>query len=80
LSSPTVPLLMTGRNISAAHEAHGSLRVQGTAFAIGHASGPAAANDKTQPRHVDVRKVQRLLISQHANLEIDASAPRGSVA
>ena len=76
-------VLMTGRNISAAHEAHGSLRVQGTAFAIGHASGAAAAIaalDKTQPRNVDVRKVQKLLISQHANLEIDASVPVRSVA
>ena len=73
---------MTGRNISAAHEAHGSLRTQGRAMGIGHASGAAAAIaalDKTQQRNVDVRKVQKLLISQHANLEIDASAPVRSV-
>jgi hypothetical protein len=29
---------------------------------------------------VDVRKVQRLLIAQHANLDIDVSAPVRSVA
>jgi hypothetical protein len=67
-------LVMTGRNISAAHEAHGSMRVQGTAFAIGHASGAVAAVaalDGVQPRKVDVRKVQVLLVKQHANLELN---------
>ena len=51
--------------------------------ASAHASGAAAAIaalDKTQPRNVDVRKVQKLLISQHANLEIDPSVPLRSVA
>jgi FAD dependent oxidoreductase len=70
-------LVMTGRNISAAHEAHGSMRVQGTAFAIGHASGvvaAVAAMDGVAPRHVDIRKVQDVLISQHANLELDRAA------
>lgn len=69
-------LVMTGRNISAAHEAHGSMRVQGTVFAIGHGSGVAAAVaalDGVQPRNVDVRKVQRLLIAQHANLELETA-------
>ncbi|MDR3436987.1 FAD-dependent oxidoreductase [Telmatospirillum sp.] len=69
-------LVMTGRNISASHEAHGSLRVQGTAFAIGQASGAAAAvaaKDDCQPRDVDVGKVQRILIDQKANLDIDQS-------
>ncbi len=74
-------LVMTGRNISAAHEAHGSLRVQGTAFAIGHASGVAAAVaalDKVDPRHVDVAKVQRTLVGQKANLELGATTPAGT--
>jgi hypothetical protein len=69
-------LVMTGRNISAAHEAHGSLRVQGTAFAIGQGSGVAAAVaalDGCQPRGVDVRKVQRILVDQKANLDLDRS-------
>jgi hypothetical protein len=71
-------LVMTGRNISAAHEAHGSMRVQGTAFAIGHASGvvaAVAALDGVQPRKVDVRKVQDTLVKQHANLELERVAP-----
>lgn len=69
-------VLMTGRNISAAHEAHGSLRVQGTAFAIGQASGAAAAVaalSGRQPRDVDVRKVQDILIEQKANLDLEKS-------
>jgi FAD-dependent oxidoreductase family protein len=67
-------LVMTGRNISAAHEAHGSMRVQGIAFAIGHASGvvaAVAAMDGVAPRKVDVKKVQDILVSQHANLELE---------
>jgi hypothetical protein len=71
-------LVMTGRNISAAHEAHGSMRVQGTAFAIGHASGvvaAVAALDGVQPRKVDVKKVQDTLVKQHANLELERVAP-----
>lgn len=69
-------LLMTGRNISAAHEAHGSMRVQGTAFAIGHASGAGAAVaalSGKEPRLVDVREVQNTLIGQNANLDLDRS-------
>lgn len=67
-------VIMTGRNISAAHEAHGSLRVQGTAFAIGHASGvvaAVAALSGVQPRHVDVKRVQDTLVQQKANLELN---------
>lgn len=69
-------ILMTGRNISAAHEAHGSLRVQGIAFAIGQASGvgaAVAALGNVQPRNVDVRQVQKILIDQKANLDVDLS-------
>jgi hypothetical protein len=76
-------VVMTGRNISAAHEAHGSLRVQGTAFAIGHASGAAAAVaalSGTQPRDVDVRRVQQLLIAQKANLDLTGAADKRSAA
>jgi hypothetical protein len=76
-------VVMTGRNISAAHEAHGSLRVQGTAFAIGHASrvvAAVAALDGVQPRGVDVRKVQRTLIAQRANLDVDFGVAMRQVA
>ena len=72
-------VVMTGRNISAAHEAHGSLRVQGTAFAIGHASGvvaAVAALSGVQPRHVDVGRVQQTLVAQKANLELGAKMLR----
>lgn len=67
-------LVMTGRNISAAHEAHGSLRVQGTAFAIGHASGvlaAVAALSGVQPRAADVARVQSTLVQQRANLDLE---------
>lgn len=69
-------LVMTGRNISASHEAHGSLRVQGTAFAIGHGSGvtaAVAALSGVAPRDVDVRRVQEVLIDQKANLDLEGS-------
>lgn len=69
-------LVMTGRNISASHEAHGSLRVQGTAFAIGQGSGATAAVAAlagVAPRDVDVRRVQEVLVGQHANLDLDGS-------
>ena len=70
-------LVMTGRNISAAHEAHGSLRVQGTVFAIGHGSGVVAATAAltgVEPRHVDIHKVQKTLLAQRANLELEGLA------
>jgi len=69
-------LVMTGRNISASHEAHGSMRVQGTAFAIGHGSGVVAgvaALDDVEPRAVDVAKVQKTMIEQKANLDLEGS-------
>lgn len=69
-------LVMTGRNISASHEAHGSLRVQGTAFAIGHGSGVTAAVAAlagVAPRDVDIRRVQEVLVSQRANLDLGGS-------
>ncbi len=70
-------LFLTGRNISASHEAHGSLRVQGTAFAIGHASGAAAAVTAlagVSTHDVDHRKVQQVLLAQHANLDLEGVA------
>ena len=69
-------LLLSGRNISASHAAHGSLRVQGTAFAIGHASGAAAAvaiRRGVEPRQLDAAEVQALLIEQEANLDLEGS-------
>ncbi|MDR3415521.1 MAG: FAD-dependent oxidoreductase, partial [Nevskia sp.] len=69
-------LVLCGRNISATHEAHGSLRVMGTAFGIGHGAGATAAVAALSgkaPRDVDVARVQRLLIEQHANLDLEGS-------
>lgn len=67
-------IVMTGRNISAALEAHGSMRVQGTAFAIGNASGvvaAVAARAPTAPRHVDLHEAQRVLVAQNANPDLE---------
>lgn len=69
-------LVLCGRNISATHEAHGSLRVMGTAFGIGHGAGATAAVaalSGVAPRAVDVARVQRLLVEQHANLDLEGS-------
>ncbi len=66
-------VVMCGRNISASHEAHGSLRVQGTAFAIGQASGvtaAVAAMQGKQPRELAYQDVQKILLDQKANLDI----------
>ena len=50
-------LFLTGRGIAAvSREKHGSLRVQGTAFAIGHASGAAAAVTALGGPHVGARR------------------------
>lgn len=69
-------LVLCGRNISATHEAHGSLRVMGTAFGIGHGAGATAAVaalSDVAPRDVDVARVQKLLIEQRANLDLKGS-------
>ncbi|MDK2897372.1 MAG: hypothetical protein PWP04_1492 [Candidatus Atribacteria bacterium] len=65
-------LIITGRAISTTHEAAGSIRVSGTMFGIGHASGVAAAlASKTQNKsfeEVEVKQVQRILSTQGAIL------------
>ena len=64
-------ILVTGRCISATHEALASLRIQPIAFCLGHAAGVSAgvaAKQRTSPRYVDVKKVQNILIQQGANL------------
>ncbi|GAB2746678.1 FAD-dependent oxidoreductase [Sinomonas soli] len=67
-------LVMSGRAISATHEAHGSLRTQGGAMAIGHASGVLAAQAALrgeQPREVPYPAVERVLLEQGASLRRD---------
>ena len=57
-------LLVSGRCISASHEAMGSLRVIGTCFAIGEAAGAAASlslQEKVTPNMLNVKKLQKQL-------------------
>lgn len=57
-------LLVTGRCISASHEAMASVRITPTAMALGQAAGMAASiavADKIPVQDVDVRKLQELL-------------------
>jgi hypothetical protein len=64
-------LLVAGRPISTTHRAHGSTRVPGTSLATGHAAGVAAAiaaRDLVAPRHVDIARLQSMLVNQGAIL------------
>lgn len=60
-------LIVTGRCISASHEANASLRVTPSAMALGEAAGVLAALSakfSLMPREVDYRLVQKQLIKQ----------------
>ena len=62
-------VIVTGRPISATHEAHASLRVMGTCMALGEAAGTAAALAATQHglvRNVDANELVAQLKSQGA--------------
>jgi 2-polyprenyl-6-methoxyphenol hydroxylase-like FAD-dependent oxidoreductase len=64
-------LLISGRCISATHEAQASLRVMGTAMGLGHAAGTAAAlslQAKVSPRDLNVQQLQQMLLRQGAHL------------
>jgi len=57
-------LLVTGRCISATHEAIASARITATAMALGQAAGMAAAisaRENTAVQKIDVKKLQMLL-------------------
>jgi hypothetical protein len=57
-------LLVTGRCISASHEAMASVRITPTAMALGQAAGMAASiavTEKIPVQEVDVQKLQNLL-------------------
>jgi hypothetical protein len=57
-------LLVTGRCISATHEAMASVRITPTAMALGQAAGIAASiavTEKTSVQAIDVQKLQNLL-------------------
>jgi len=62
-------LLVSGRCISATHQAMAGARVMGTCMAIGQAAGTAAAlavRDGIRPREVDVEELRRVLRSDGA--------------
>ncbi len=64
-------LLVAGRCISAAREAHGSTRIQAMCMATGHAAGTAAAmaaKEKVLPRSLDIPNLKNKLKEQNANL------------
>ena len=64
-------LILSGRCISATHEALGSFRVQAISTAIGQAAGTAAAlaiRSGSRPKQVDVGRLQRHLESDGAIL------------
>ncbi len=62
-------LLVSGRCISATHEAGAAIRVTPIVMAIGQAAGTAAAlsvADKTEPAMLSVEKLKEILIAQGA--------------
>jgi len=66
-------LLLTGRCISCEQAPFQSARSMAPAMAIGHASGCAAAlatKTNTPPRKLDVKALQKLLLSQSAELRM----------
>jgi hypothetical protein len=66
-------LVLTGRCISCEQGPFQSARSMAPAMAIGHASGCAAAisaKGKLPPRRLDVKALQKLLVSQNAELRM----------
>lgn len=65
-------LLVTGRCISATHEAQASIRIMSTVCTLGEAAGVAAAvacTDKTTVKNVDVQKVRSILREKGACID-----------
>jgi hypothetical protein len=68
-------LVLTGRCISCEQAPFQSARSMAPAMAIGHASGCAAAlavKDGIPPRKLDVKTIQKLLLSQKAELRLSS--------
>ena len=64
-------LLVAGRSISTTHEAMAAIRVMSTCMAMGEAAGRAAKmciREKVSPVDLDVRKLQKELLSRGAYL------------
>ncbi len=60
-------LLLSGRNISGTHMAHSNFRVMPICIGIGEAGGAAAAiavKKNIQPRNVDPKEIQTILLGQ----------------
>ena len=65
-------LLVTGRCVSATHEAQASLRIMSTVCTLGEAAGVAASvavSDKTTMKDVDVQKVRSILREKGACID-----------
>lgn len=74
-------VLLSGRCISATHEALAAVRVMPPSFAMGEAAGVAAAqavHDHVQPRDVDVAALQQQLLDQGAYLGPNVTTPATS--
>lgn len=70
-------MLVADRCISGTHKAQGSFRIMPIGSATGHAAGVCAAlcvRQGTVPRRIDVREVQKALISQNAVLGTEVYA------
>jgi hypothetical protein len=71
-------LLIAGRAVSCDHIALGSVRLQATVGAIGHAAGTAAAMSVKQgiaPRHLNINTLRSTLVEQGAYLEAPLPVP-----
>lgn len=67
-------LLMAGRCISTTHVAHSAGKSMGNCMELGQAAGTAAAlsvQTNISPRHVDVSKLQDILVQQGVSLELE---------
>jgi hypothetical protein len=64
-------LLVSGRAVSATHEALSAIRVMPPCFALGQAAGIAAAlsvGNRASPRHIEYEDLRRELLAQGAYL------------
>ncbi|WOH50516.1 FAD-dependent oxidoreductase [Bradyrhizobium sp. sBnM-33] len=73
-------LLMAGRCASMTHDGQSAARVSGACFAMGEATGLAAAlalSGNTNPRDIAVEKLQQMLKQQGAFIGRDQPVPEG---
>lgn len=70
-------LLVAGRCISSTHEAHSSLRIQPTCYALGQAAGTAAAlavKEGIDPKKVNVEALRENLTEQNCFIQASVNA------